>query len=144
MKALIGINNKILEVKENDFPVHASLIWIECPENCTTEWAFDGNDFIAPVIPQKTVDEIKQEFNSAIQLYLDSIAKTKLYESSLHCASYVNSTNAQWQAEAQAFIEWRDAVWVEVYSLLSQYEQGEIELGTIADLINQLPPIVWP
>ncbi|HAT1744794.1 TPA: hypothetical protein I8Z16_003035 [Legionella pneumophila] len=144
MKALIGINNKILEVKENEFPVHPSLVWLDCPDDCTPEWSFNGSDFIAPMIPSKTIDDIKQEFNSGIQVYLDSIAKTKFYESSLHCASYANSTNPTWKAEGEAFIAWRDAVWIKAYDLLEQYEQGQIELGSITDLINQLPAIIWP
>jgi hypothetical protein len=144
MYALIGLNNKILDISSEAFEVHPDLRWLECPENCTTNWVFDGENFIEPTDPVKTLEEIKQEFNAGIQVYLDKVAKLKLYESSIHCTTYINSTNQLWAAEAQAYIAWRDAVWVMVYDLLSQYEQGEIELGTVADLINLLPEMVWP
>lgn len=50
MKALISPqeNNRILEVVETLFPVAFPLFWIECPSNCTTNWTYDGLNFLEP------------------------------------------------------------------------------------------------
>ncbi|HHX3461807.1 TPA: hypothetical protein ACU9OW_000033 [Legionella pneumophila] len=143
MKALIGVNNKILDVKDSDFPVHSSLVWLDCPDECTPDWTFDGADFIAPVIREKSINDLLQEFNSAIQVYLDSIAKSRMYESSLHCASYANSTNPTWQQEAQTFVAWRDAVWLYAYSELALIQAGDKPIPTIEEFIQGLPELNW-
>lgn len=143
MKALIGINNKILEVKENEFPVHPSLVWLDCPDDCTPLWSYDGSQFIEPPILIKSAEDIKAEFNSAIQLFIDKQAKLKEYESALHCASYINSTNPQWQQEAQTFVAWRDAVWLYAYSELALIQSGEKPLPAIQQFLDGLPDLVW-
>lgn len=143
MFALIGLNNKILEVKTEIFEVHPDLRWIECSDNCTTNWVFDGENFIEPEPIIKSSDEIKQEFNAALQIHLDNVAKTKLYESSLHCASYAASTNQFWSAESQAFISWRDAVWSYAFTELELIESGDKELPTIQEFIAAAPQINW-
>lgn len=56
MKALISPqeSNRIAEVKANNnvFPIALPLYWIDCPDECTTEWTFNGGEFAAPVIPE--------------------------------------------------------------------------------------------
>ena len=50
MKALI-FNNKIVQVAAADFPVNASMQWLDCPEGCTTEWTYTDGVFSPPAPP---------------------------------------------------------------------------------------------
>lgn len=86
----------------------------------------------------------KLEYQSLLQSIIDSKAQEKTYGNGLSCASYVNSTNPQWAAEAQAFISWRDDVYAYALNVLNQVQTGEIEAPSIPDFIKSLPTIRWP
>lgn len=68
MKALISPqeNNRIVEVKANNktFPIAEPLHWIDCPNNCSTEWTYVNGEFIepepAPLPPNPTVVSMRQ------------------------------------------------------------------------------------
>jgi len=55
MKALIEPSGRIAEIRTDTFPVHESLIWIDCPENITTLHKFIDGVFVEP-IPLVVVD----------------------------------------------------------------------------------------
>lgn len=96
---------------------------------------------------QKAVEAqaaMQEQFRAAIQSYVDSLAKSRNYDSGNSLASYVASTNAQWTAEAQAFVAWRDAVWLYAYAELAKVMTGAREIPTIEDFISELPAIAWP
>ena len=57
--------------------------------------------------------------------------------------TYATSTNAAWQAEAVAFIAWRDAVYASAISTFSQVESGSIPAPTIENFLAGLPSINW-
>jgi hypothetical protein len=61
MKALISPNenNRICQVEAQDFPVAEPLFWTDCPNDCTTEWAYVDGQFVPPVVPVPTADENK-------------------------------------------------------------------------------------
>jgi hypothetical protein len=109
-------------------------------------WALQAVELATtpPIIPEKTLEEILREFNFAIQGHIDSIARSRQYESSLHCASYANSTVESWAAESQAFIAWRDSVWSYSYTELAKFENGERQAVTVDEFLTELPAIVWP
>lgn len=69
MKALISPeeNNRILEVRTNDsiFPIAVPLYWIDCPEDITTEWTYNGNNFIPPEDP--VILSKKREYDLLIE-----------------------------------------------------------------------------
>jgi hypothetical protein len=69
MKALISPNqdNRIAQVQEQDFPVAEPLFWADCPENCTTEWAYVDGEFLPPQPYVPTVEENKQTAVSLLQ-----------------------------------------------------------------------------
>ena len=50
MRALIHGGNKIVQVSEADFPVAASLEWVDCPDNCTVGWNYSSGICSAPVV----------------------------------------------------------------------------------------------
>ena len=48
----------------------------------------------------------------AIQSAMDAYAKFWGYDNVVSAITYLNSTNSQWKAEAQALNAWRDSVWL--------------------------------
>ena len=74
--------------------------------------------------PPLTQAKILAQYNAAIQGVLDAYAVTKQYDNMNTMASYANSTNAQFKAEALAAIAWRDAVWASAYATLAAVEDG--------------------
>jgi len=60
MKALIH-NNKIIEIKENTFPVHESLTWIDLPQGAEVGDSFVNGELIKPQEPAVTWTEIRAE-----------------------------------------------------------------------------------
>ena len=84
------------------------------------------------------------EYEAAIQSALDSAAAERRYSNGATMATYVNSTNATWAAEAQAFVQWRDAVWLYAYALLDAVMAGESKQPTVEELLAELPTANWP
>ena len=56
-------------------------------------------------------------YETAAQAKLDLVAQSWGYDSLITAASYANSTNAQFKAEAEALIAWRDSYWTEAYTV---------------------------
>lgn len=90
--------------------------------------------------PAPTVEDYKV----AIVVHLDATAQSRLYDSAVSIATYVGSTNPQWVAEAAAFVAWRDAVWAYAYSELDKVMTAQRGQPTVAELLGELPAMVWP
>jgi hypothetical protein len=60
MKALISPleNNRIAEIAEKDFPVAQPLYWIDCPDDCTANYTYDGKKFIQPAIENLPYEQL--------------------------------------------------------------------------------------
>jgi hypothetical protein len=84
-----------------------------------------------------------KQYEMATQAKLDSVAKEKDYNSIEDAASYANSTNTTWAAEAQAAIAWRDAVWADYYDLVEKVNVGEEAIMDVSGFIDSLPVINW-
>lgn len=84
---------------------------------------------------------------AAIDLLILNKAKSKGYNSTESCASYANSTNAQWKAEADAFIAKRDEIWTYVVQELAKVNAGTRTLPTPEEAVIEIEtlfPMVWP
>jgi len=113
--------------------------------NPTEEWRVTDNGVVVTYTAvRRPADDVKQRFSAAIQDMLDTAAQSRRYDSGTTIATYVNSTNPQWAAEAQAFVAWRDAVWAYAYSELERVMRGERDLPTVPDFLAELPVITWP
>ena len=78
----------------------------------------DGKGYpVAIDRPAPTKEEKIVQYESAAQANLDSIAQSWGYANLVTAASYANSTNPQYQAEAIALIEWRDKYWDKAYTI---------------------------
>ncbi|WP_421565760.1 hypothetical protein [Ochrobactrum sp. EDr1-4] len=79
-----------------------------------------------------------------IQAMIDAKASERQYDSGATLASYVNSTIPEWATEAQAFVAWRDAVWLCALAELDKVQKGEREQPSVADFLAELPVFEWP
>ena len=98
----------------------------------------------APLPPVPVVPPTVPEYIAAIQIRLDDKARERNYDSILSACTYVTSTVPKFQAEGQACVEWRDAVWAQSYALMAQVQGGEIAQPTIPELLAMLPTMEWP
>lgn len=130
MKHAYVINNRIFNLSEHD--LQEGGVWIPCSETAKIGDYFDESIL--------TVQE-KAEY---IQKHIDSVAQEKDFGDGFACASYSSSTNELWQAQALAFISWRDAVWVYSYTEFAKMENSEREVPTIEEFLTELPAMVWP
>lgn len=84
-----------------------------------------------------------ETFRAAIQSHVDETARSRNYDGGNSLASYVASTNSGWAAEAQAFVAWRDAVWLYAYAELDKVQTGAREVPAVEAFIGELPQIEW-
>lgn len=83
-------------------------------------------------------------YTKALEKAIDDKAAERSYSSAISCASYKDSTNAQWSAEAVAFIVWRDNCYEYSYDYLAQAQGGQIPNPSIDNFIAGLPAMEWP
>lgn len=84
------------------------------------------------------------EYGAAVQAYVEATARARGYHDAATCASYIGSTIAAWQADAEAFVAWRDSVWIYVYAQLELVLTGQRAQPTIEEFVLELPIIEWP
>jgi hypothetical protein len=84
------------------------------------------------------------DYESAIQNLVDSTARERQFRDGVTLASYTASTKPKWAAEAQAFVAWRDAVWMYAYEELDKVTSGTRPQPTVSEILDELPKIVWP
>lgn len=102
--------------------------------------AFDGEKTI---VTWQYRQPTETEYANEIQRHIDKTAQSKSYENGISLASYDSSTNATWASEAQAFIAWRDAVWMYAYTELDKVKNGTRPQPSIEELLQELPVISW-
>lgn len=82
-------------------------------------------------------------FTKRIDGLVEETARSRNYNSAAHIASYVASTVSAWASEAQAFVAWRDQVWLAAFGVL-QNAQATNTIPTWEDIETALPVISWP
>ena len=92
----------------------------------------------AEQLQAEAVERRKAAITSAIDAHIDAQAKALHYNSAAHLAGYTGSTVAEWAAEAQAFVAWRDACWLAALALLAQAE-GSGDVPSVEDVLAALP-----
>lgn len=100
---------------------------------------------VAPFVPPPPDPaQMIAGYDAAVQRHVDAVAQARQYRDGVHCASYTTSTRAVWQAEALAFVAWRDAVWTQVNDLLEAVLAGKLPVPTVDEVIDRLPAMKWP
>jgi len=92
---------------------------------------------------QEAISTAINTYRTAIQRMIDATANERQYDSGATLASYVNSTIEHWAAEAQAFVAWRDAVWLYALAELDKVQKGEREQPSVDDFLAELPAFEW-
>lgn len=107
------------------------------------EKGYNGEWYLAGHAPQKPQELVIKEYEAAIDNLLLTTANSKGYDSAYTCLSYLQSSNAIWKTEAEAFNTWRDACWVKAHEILNAWVAGEIPQPTIEEVLAQMPAIGW-
>ncbi len=79
-----------------------------------------------------------------IQRHLDATAQTRSYDSIHTAVGYRDDPNPAFAAEAAALFAWRSAVWTEGLAIMAAVAAGERALPSEAEIIAELPPMIWP
>ena len=96
-----------------------------------------------PYVP--TLHEIQKQLTDAVQDYMDSVAQSKGYDNIFTAVTYAEEpTIPKFQAEGQAFRQWRSQVWDYCYAQLDKVLKGERTVPTAEELIAELPELVLP
>jgi hypothetical protein len=136
------IGTKLYKENLNDEEYANLACW--CNENNAT--IEDKGEFfecveIPPYIP--TPEEIKKQLTDGVQRYMDETAQTRGYDNIHTACSYVNSTDAIFAQEGAACLAWRDQVWRTCYNILDQVMNGDREVPSLEELIEELPVLNW-
>ncbi len=78
-----------------------------------------------------------------VQDTIDATAQSRQYKDGVYCASYAQSTNPVWAAEAQAFLAWRDSIYAYALQVFSDIQAGQ-PAPTQEEFVAGFPKIVWP
>ena len=84
-----------------------------------------------------STDDVKAWYAEAIDRHVEAQAKSLGYKSAANLAGYVGSSVASWDAEAQAFVAWRDDVWVKVFAMLETADYADPP--SLDSVIGSLP-----
>jgi stage V sporulation protein SpoVS len=105
-------------------------------------------DFTKAITPEAkaaaAAEAMQARLTGAIDQHVEATAQARGYNSAAHIAGYATSTVTDWQAEAQAFVAWRDDVWLTAFAILDDVQSGARDVPGEADLIAELPVITWP
>ncbi len=93
--------------------------------------------------PLFILNELRAATLVLVEILINKTARSKSYGDALACASYANSTVPQWATEAQAFIAWRDAVWVYCLTEFEKAKQGARDIVSAEEFLTELPLISW-
>jgi hypothetical protein len=91
----------------------------------------------------KTNDEIIAELTSALEAHYDATARERRYDNRFTCALRAGYVGP-FQAEGIAFAQWMDTCNAYGYQVMTDCLSGTRVIPAAAELIAELPLIVWP
>ena len=115
-------------------PVNAIEI-PSAPEHAENIW--DGTSWV------KSPEQIIQEVEQAIDKHIDSVAKADKWDSRITCTMRAGYPNPR-QNKAIAFGQWMDACYAHCIQVQADVVAGLRPVPTEAELIAELPVMVWP
>jgi hypothetical protein len=96
----------------------------------------------APEPTPKTNEEIIAELTSALEAHYDAIARERRYDNRFTCALRAGYTGP-FQAEGIAFAQWMDTCNAYGHQVMNDCLSGTRVIPTAAELIAELPLMVW-
>lgn len=110
---------------------------IDVPKRPSAEHEYVNGEW---VLPQSSIDDIKQKMIARVQLHLDTDAKLLGYDNILSACSYAaGTTSNKYKTEGISFLNWRSNVWDHCYQVLADVQAQLIPIPTEAELIQGLP-----
>lgn len=100
--------------------------------------------YTPPPPPPPTAEQVQAAVVQAVQAHLDATARTRNYDGILSLCTYATSSVAQFAAEGQAGVFWRDSVWSYCYGVLGAVKAGTRSVPTVDELLAELPAMSWP
>lgn len=144
MKALI-LNDKVIEVKEKDFPVAEPLKWVDCPDDCEPGWNYDpiSGTVSEPIVPVPGDEELLIRLSDCMTNHIRQKAFEKHYDSPETVVTYIHSSDPLFKDEATKFVAFRDASWIYYLDIDGKVRAGEIKCPSENDFISGAPKIDW-
>ena len=90
------------------------------------------------------VRQIRAELGQAVKAHLDAVVQLRDYDSIVSACTYATSARPDYQADGQACVNWRDAVWPYAYAVWDDVQAGNRSIPTAEELIAELPELIWP
>lgn len=85
-----------------------------------------------------------ERLTAQLQERLDGFAQQRGYDGILSLCTYATSSVPKFATEGQRGVEMRDATWARCYEILAEVQGGQRAAPAgLADLENDLPPLVW-
>jgi hypothetical protein len=91
----------------------------------------------------KTNEEISETVTRAVQAHMNAKAAERNYDSIDTACLYAATPNT-YQAESQAYLDWRAACWDYCYAEQAKMVAGQRPLVTMAEFIAELPVLSLP
>lgn len=145
--AIIDANNKAINFifwdGVNEYNPGEGLSLILLLKNVRYDFGWTYNNETGQFINPSSYPT-EDEYAVAIQKQVDQIAQSQKYADGVSLASYDNSTNPVWAAEAKTFVAWRDQVWAYAFLELEKVKNGQRPQPSIEEFLQELPVISWP
>ncbi len=123
----------------------ASLHGTSVPANAKPITDAEYAAFLAPKPPApETAEQVQNRLSQTLQNALEAGAHARGYGSILSLCSYASSRVKHFAAEAQAGMDWRDAVWAYGAQLRSDVLAGKRGVPTAEELLKAMPTPKWP
>lgn len=91
------------------------------------------------------VENLKRQFEIALQTRLDTAAVTAGYDSINTAVSYAEEPAVpRFQNDGKAFRAWRSLSWDYAYTLLGLVQQGQRPIPTVAEFLEAAPKLELP
>jgi hypothetical protein len=84
------------------------------------------------------------QLTEGVQKYLDTIARSRGYDSILSLCTYANSQIPAFAAEGQAGVNLRDGCWKVGHKITEDVLKGVRPIPTLSEVLNELPSPAWP
>lgn len=110
----------------------------------TSDMIIADGEVLAESIPPELLEPLPADVvREQITRWLDSVVQAKGYDNIVSCASYANSTDPTFKADAQAAIAWRDAVYRRGYEILADIPDGVTTPEQVMALLPQPAEYGW-
>jgi hypothetical protein len=139
MKKALILNNEVVDVQEQVFPVSSPLEWMDAPNTVEVGWKVNNGSLQAPVIPTPTFEELVEKIRLALQEAIDTRARAYGFSGGNALMLYAGFTNP-FQPLAQQFATWEASVWYEAEAYKSEVIAGNQPFLSATEAVAMMPP----